>query len=269
MPFYVEFPTDPVVNVNWKKKPDDPNDPGDPSDFRQTCGAFKNGQLGGLPVGFSGIYILDVLNMYMRIPDQNAGHLPTKPYTYFPKFSDYQSLGITPSLPYVWTNPSSWTVYYHTSTRPTRIKEFRNVNIQVFDFTNATPDQTVDNNLEIEFQRGNEIYPPFFIVEFLFSDEVGWVVSPDPGVTIQAHCCPKPGAAGCIKFETTEGLPPQPPGWGTFFDPYSLVQYPAPGSTADPVRPPSGARRRPEPKLPPPPVVFPERLEGEEPVQWI
>jgi hypothetical protein len=263
MPYYVEAPIERVVDIHWKKKhdPDDPNDPGEPSDFRQTCGAFHNGQLGGLPLGFSGIYILDAYFLYMRIVDQNPGRLPDKPYRYFPKTSDYQSLGITPSAPYVWTLPD-WTVYYHSADRPTRIKLYRNVNIQVFDYNNTEPDLIVENNLEVERQGAPaaEIYPPFFIVEYFFSDEVGWVVYPDPGVWVQARCCPKPGASGCSKFETTEGLPPQPPGWGTFFDPYTLVQYPAPGSTNDPVRPPPIARRRREPAQPVPPLVLPQRL---------
>jgi hypothetical protein len=261
MPFYVEFPADPVVNVHWRKKPKDPNDPGEPTDFRQTCGAFENGLIGGIPVGFSGIFILDAYFMYMRDIDQNPGHLPDKPYMYFPKTADYQSLGITPSAPYVWAAPSGgWTVTYHqTDTRPHRIREFRNVNLQVFNYENAAEDQLADNTLEIAYQSDGEIYPPFFMVE-AFNTVTGWEVVPDPRVTVQAHCCPKPGASGCTRFETA-GLPPQPPGWGTFFDPYTLWVRPMPGSTNDPVRPPPGARRRREPAQPVPPVVFPQRLE--------
>lgn len=274
MPYYVEFPADPVVNVHWRKKPDDPDDPGDPTDFRQTCGAFQTGVIHGLPVGFSGIYVLDVYFLYTRVADNNPGHLPTKPYMYFPVFADYEWLMPTHKMPYVWMAPVSWTLTfddlnYHG---PHILREYRNVNLQVFNGTNATPDRIAENTMTIEGQRGDEIYPPFFTAQGSFGE---------PHVLVQAHCCPKPGAAGCTKFETTGSwyggtdndagtpaaclamLPPQPPGWGTFFNPNTLIQYPMPGSTADPVKPPPGARRRPELALPAPAIAEQPRLEVE------
>jgi len=272
MPFYVEFPADPVVNVHWrKKKPDDPNDPGEPTDFRQTCGAFQTGVLHGIG-GLEPIWILDVLFLYQRIADTNPGHLPTKPYAYFPVFAEYEWFMPTHKMPYVWSTPSSWTLTFQDpiSTQPLILREYRNINIQAFTGGNAAPDQTAEGSMTIEAQRGDEIYPPLFTTQGSFQTA---------HVLVQAHCCPKPGASGCNKFETTGSwwggtdndagtpaaclamLAPQPVGWGTFFDPNSLIQYPAPGSTADPVKPPPGARRLPEPKRPIPPLVFPERLE--------
>ena len=279
---YVEFPADPVVNVRWKKKkPDDggggdPNDPGEPSDFRQTCGAFQNGILHGLPAGFSGIYVLGDYWLYMTTADQNPGRLPTKPITYFNKFADYQWFTRNNALPYIWSVPNSWTITGRNiqNFAPYTIKEFRNINIQVFDGHNAAPDQVAVETIEIWNIQSGETYPPLFICE----NETG-VISPDPHVLVQAHSCPKPGAAGCYKFETTGTwwpgtdndpgtpaaclamLPPQPPGWGTFFDPRTLVQYPAPGSTADPVRPPPVLRRPPPEPARPAPLIVPQRIE--------
>jgi hypothetical protein len=268
MPFYVEFPTDPVVNVNWKKKPDDPNDPGDPTDFRQTCGAFINGHSGSF-VGSTGVYILDGYWLYQQHPDASPGHLPTKPYNYFNQM-EYYNYFLNGSLPYIWSQPSSWTVTGADYAAGAVFKEFRNVNIQVFTGHNAAPDQVATGSIEIQSQREGEVYPPAFTVE----NGSGGIYAADPPLVVQAHCCPKPGASGCNKFETpgywpgfdaSPGelmamAPPQPAGWGTFFDPRTLVVYPAPGSTDEPVRPPLGARRRAEPRLPPP-LIVPQRLE--------
>jgi hypothetical protein len=233
---YVEFPFDLIVAIHGKTKPDptDPNEP--PSDYKLTCGAFDNGVAAGF-VNAGAFLILDTYNLYSRIVDGNPGHAPDKPYMYFPNFKYSQAVGVTAYQPYVWWRPNSWTITYNgESPSGGRLKEFRNINIQVFNGTNAEPDQTAMGTIEIDNVHFPEIYQPLFICE-TFDPFVGdWVAEANPHVLIQAHCCP-PGFSECAGYETSGTLPPQPPGWGIFFDPEVFTQYPAPGSTSEPIKP--------------------------------
>jgi len=265
VPFYVEFPADPVVNVSWKKKDKPPDEP-DPGDYRNYCGAFQNGVLHGVPVGFTGVYVLAPIYLYMMIVDNNPGHLPTKPYMYFPCFNDYNWFMPTHKAPYIWTSPRNWTLTNRSPTLPgaTRIKEYRNVNVQRFlTGTTTAPDRIGGETMDIEPQHGSEIYPPFVMCEI--ETALGWQPQTYPHLFVQAHCAFTTLGAWWGGTDNDAGtpaacmamLPPQPVGWGTFFDPASLVQYPAPGSTADPVRPPLGARRT---DIRRPPGPLPERV---------
>ncbi|HEX2398528.1 MAG TPA: hypothetical protein VHJ79_00775, partial [Mycobacterium sp.] len=73
-----------------------------------------------------------------------------------------------------------------------------------------------------------EYYPPMFMVEVMRTSAVPWETVRYPHMTVQAHC----------QFTTVGALPPQPPGWGTFFNINSLWVYPMPGSINDPLHPP-------------------------------
>jgi hypothetical protein len=248
---YRESPLEQLVEIRLpKKKP--PDGGGGPSDFRAACGAFIYGTLPGTPVGYTGVQVLDDVNMYLSTRDTTPGHDPKKPIMYFPAFTEYMSgHGTDPPSPilnhwpYIWWSPGSWTItnypeVYGGTDDNYRFLEFRNVNLQVFDPNsyNTAPDRAVDGNtITILHQTAGEIYPPFFILEHLGSLGSPRVIYPH--IKVQAHCLHETEGGGF--YDPLTGLPPQPPGWGTFFDPAGFWKYPAPGSTDDPIRPPEGA----------------------------
>jgi hypothetical protein len=256
VPFYVEFPTDPVVNVNWKKKDGD----GSPDPDAWPCGAFRHGygkydsttgitHYGEIPG--NSIFILTDWNIYGIGFDFSSPHETYQPYSYWWSTADYNSSPINPrDVPYVWNSPSSWTLTVdlaELTARKTRerpgiiinsvtIQEFRNLNIQALKtrFDPVAPDREVKaNTIDIQAQTVDEVYPPGFRV--LYEYEFGGtppappstVPSIYPPMLVQAHC----------KLETTGDYPPRPPSVDEALGgiPYA---YPAFGRNDWPIRPP-------------------------------
>lgn len=234
-PKYTEFPGDEIVAVHFKKKDNGgpPDTGGDPYAY---CGMFENGLVPGAPIGFSGLYTLAPDNMYMHIPDGNPGHALDKPWMYFPCFQDYVTMRLATVRPYVWHAPEKWTLTWQPSAAApdaiARYKIWRNTNPQLFGNMLSDPpppDQIIEGPVATipYVDVDTEYYWPMFIIETKFGS-VDWHTTPYPHVSVQAHC----------QFTTLGALPPQPPGWGTFFDIDSLWVYPMPGSINDPLHPP-------------------------------
>lgn len=227
MPDYVEFPVDNVVDVHWKKK--DPEDPDDPDVFGHpgggTCGQFRFGTLSGLPIGFSGIYILVTYGLYLQQINSNPYRLPDQPKSFFPMFAEYVSAGLAPGpYPFIWATPGSFTV---DSGGGGTVNEYRNINPQLFDGTNASPTNS-GSSIEIRSKLANEEYFPIFTVTGAHG------INPYPAhAVVQAHC-----------KTTSAGVPPQPAGWD-LYPPGFFIWGPTNlgyGSTNDPLTPPSTRR---------------------------
>jgi hypothetical protein len=232
LPFYVEFPTDPVVGVHWKKKdePPDPGDGGGPG--AGICGEGQYGFLGGTWVGTfnNGYFTLYDYGMYELAKNLHPTQAD-QPYMYFPAFVDYVVAGLQPWIPFVWAAPRKWTVKYEplpgVESLPHFINIWYNVNPQVFASTptKPAPDLRIGDSGDVEW-RLTDSYPPIFGLSQINDDGE---VSHDPypqRLKVQAHCTQ----------ETTGALPPQPDGWGTEYDPNSFTPHPL-GSTNDPLRP--------------------------------
>lgn len=258
MPFYAEFPTDPVVNVNWKKKDGD----GGGIEEIWPCGAFRHGygrwdpetglySFGDIPG--NSIFILTSWNIYGTGVDHNPDRKPYQPYANWPSLGDYLPSPFNQlDVPYVWAAPKSWTITYdfaeavrrlektnpYWSLDSVQFQEFRNINRQQLDAINdyVLPDRVVEGPvIDIEFQTKDEIFPPGFRVMkrlnqgfpplFLRRDQY-------PPCLVQAHC----------EHETIGEYPPRPPQLvrGVPYD------YPLAGSNTWPIRPP-----------PPPPFDLP------------
>lgn len=271
---YVEFPADPVVNVHWKKKKDNGDTDTPPKDYRVTCGAFQLGILHGIPLLSSGIFVLSTYHMYLLTHDQSVGHLPNKPYAYATMFTDYMWFTQFRSLPYIWSLPQGWSLLWINpqtapAISPVGIRVYRNCNPQVFQ------DAVLHGGLAPDFAggfsayvpsigragTGTEVYDPIVVFELTVYGARQFANYPQ--VFVQAHCQyttagqPWPGTdndAGtpdaCLSM-----MPPQPAGWGSFFDPWSTVEYPARGSTDEPLKPPGPGTRREEPRRPLPPEL--------------
>lgn len=251
---YVEFPTDPIVNVHWKKKPNGNGPPG--PDFEWPCGAFKHGY--GLydertndpryyTIPGNSIFILEDFNIYGIAYDHTPMHNPNKPYNYWWSTADYLIGGtgaIDPKeVPFVWGRPRGWTLTVDFDELKRRyerdqdvfqmdsvsIQEFRNLNIQALNpwgFHPPAPDrEVVGRTIEILPQQPSEIYPPGFrvmqTVSVIGGTFGGSEAAAYPPTLVQAHC----------KEETEGDYPP-----GRTVNQFYL--YPAPGYDYWPIRPP-------------------------------
>lgn len=258
MPVYVEFPTDPVINVRWKKKNGNGGPP--PDEWQTNAGAFQNGILHGLGPG--GVYVLSYNNMYNLVVDGNPNRHPLQPYRFFPCFADYQWFMPDNLPPYVWFGPDYWTLEYHVPVYdfPTRILEYRNINVQAFPGSGVEPDAIHGDTAIIYPNQAGEKYDPLIVCQaHHFAD---WVTDSNPHVLVQAvseHTTYGSWWHGTDNDPDTPAacmamLPPQPGPETNWRVP---TPYPVYGFSNEPVRPPSGARRRTEIRRPPGPL--PER----------
>lgn len=230
---YTEDPFGRIVNVHWTD-----DDDGGPPDFYYPCGAFKHGYAlpSFFPIPGDSIFILDDFNIYAISFDDNPAHHPNKPYAYWWTTADYLPSGEVTrpmDVPYIWGPGQDWTVTVDFATLAgrvpgltgVRIQEFRNLNIQALIHPTPAPDRIVDGPvINITHQTDAEIFPPGFRVQSMAADGL-WRFVNYPPTLIQAHC----------EHETVGEYPPSPPGFppGNYW-----FQYPAPGSTSWPAKPP-------------------------------
>lgn len=226
MTVFVEDPLSRIVAVHWEEPPEPP----DPGTGDGVCGQVLIHAPVGVGFGGAGIMVLKTDGVWLvarnDIPDQP----PDQPYMLLNALAAYF---YEPRDTLVWNTAGSFTAGFSgTSTTQFRINEYRNINIQRFaglpdpDWRAFPPAQqtSLPGFLVIRSQLPDEIYPPFYTVEYLQSGK--WLRHPYPGGGIQAHC----------EHETIGGLPPQPPD-------YVLdIKQQLPGSSSDPVVPPEGAR---------------------------
>jgi len=240
MPVFVEDPLSRIVKVHWKDRDDGG---GGPPDFYYPCGAFRHGYglgtfFGNLP-GLS-IFILADFNIYgIAYDDAPGASTSTKPFSYWWSTADYlptDEATYPRDVPYIWGPQVNFTVSVDLDTMAARvplwtgevrIQEFRNLNIQRFKYEGPFPDRVVDSAvMDIGRHAPTEVYPPGFRVLIKTSDVPGmWRTVLYPPTLIQAHC----------EHETIGGYPPSPPGFppGNYW-----YEYPAPGNSEEPLRPP-------------------------------
>lgn len=208
--FYVEFPTDPVVNVHWKKADDGGGGPGD--DVHITCGAWVKSMwtLGGLPgngywvlypggiVTEAGLPVFRDGSLYAQSIDTTPGHDPNKPANYAPVTDQY-----------LWTKPGDgWTVTF--SGFPgglLRIGVWRGFSLHYLakNFYTTPPTEisgttatTVSMDI-IPKPALDKGYPIIFNLYTVGDDDAAFLANAIPDL-VQAHCA----------NETTGGPPPPP-----------------------------------------------------------
>lgn len=204
--FYVEFPTDPVVNVHWKKKKPPP-DPGGGPDGRY-CGAWTIDMWPDSfpppppPTGASGgvdRWVIHPLALYGAGIDTTPGHNPNEPAAYIQLTSEY-----------LWNSPSGgWTITY--APFPDSGLEFyvgmwRGVSLQTLtmggpELWNAPPIRgpasagTITMYVPPYSADIDGAYPVIFS---LFGAESNLLAQRVVPIMVQAHC----------EHETTGGPPP-------------------------------------------------------------
>lgn len=233
---YVEDPFMRIVEVVWKKK--EPPDGGPPPGGEEgPCGTLS---LQGSPgiANYSegqGIHVLDSTGVWYVGRATSGSIQPDKPFGMVNAITVY---GYVPPSAYVWSQPKSWTIAFGAPGPVAglpplyRLNVFRNINTQVFagldfeQYLTVAPSDRTDissgGSLTVELQKAGEIYPPVYTVDTFERGAGIWVRLSRPGGGIHAHC----------KDETSNALPPQPPGYVM-----EGSKYPAPGSTNDPLKP--------------------------------
>lgn len=236
--FYVEFPSDPVVNVHWKAGDKDGGGVFPPDTLHITCGAwvksmyaanpalpatgfdywilYPGGTPGAPPDTYPPLY--DGA-LYGHGVDFTTGHDPNKPASYFPL--------VEPPI-YLWTNPvGGWTVTYHFTlggATPVRVGVWRGYSLHTLAKANYTIPPTemgaaalVDVSMDIiPDPLRDKDYPPIF--GLVAGDSGTWgsgmgLFTHSIPEMVQAHCCKDQSGASvpppCI--EETPGAPPPPP----------------------------------------------------------
>jgi hypothetical protein len=241
--FYVEFPSDPIVNVHWKAGDKDGGGEPPPNPTHITCGAWVKSMYDANPAlpgnaeganplnkGF-GYWVLypggvvetgDPLHpftyydggLYGHGVDFTTGHDPNKPASYFPLLDPPQ---------YLWTNPvGGWTVTYHYTlggSTPVHVGVWRGFslhylakNYRMIPPTELGAGGLVDVSMDIipDPVRDNG----FPIIFGLVAGDIGGLFTHSVPEIVQAHCC-KDAQSGapvpppCI--DETTGAPPPPP----------------------------------------------------------
>jgi hypothetical protein len=218
---YVEFPTDPVVDIHWKKKkpPDGGGDDGDAS-ANYPCGMF--GPYPAMPYFGLYHYLIDVftiLPLSVNLSNITSVVAPNTVYqdpgVVFQEWGEpvgpfIPGLGPVPALIY-WTHPRFYTVtvFREFGVDPIGIDVFYKTSYNQMTWT-TTPDDSAIGSIEIDTTRierdetesgslmlADVVFKPFKINPF----DGGHYAPTGALFQVQAHC----------KHETTGGRPPQPP----------------------------------------------------------
>jgi len=244
---YVEFPSDPVVNVHWHKKKDNGGGPGD---RHLTCGAFtedlfyKNPENAGIagfaywilyagfpPIPISGHRFIFSGSLYggARSVFQGAPTTPGAFGAYWPVYEGY-----------LWSSPASWTVTYEDLyDLRYYIGLWRGISLNAlmeFGFISTIPPNEIGPvsrrgaSIEVTPQETDNGLPVIFGLY-----QLGTIITPDdPDSLLVTHSVPSIVQAHCGEAETTIGKPPPPAYFGNTpptppYDNYILsTPYPVP-----------------------------------------